>query len=620
MKTILSLAKQFVFWMLVFILARTIFYIYYSNILNLENIPLSEVFQSFWHAIPLDISTAGYILVIPFFILLFQSLIYENTLKKVNLFYTIIILLLYLLITTAEIGIYDEWKTKLQFKSLHYLSHPDEIYNSSSSSTFFLLIGIFIAQFTFWIYIYRKLIYNSIIVTNKSLLSTFVYFIISPVLLFLMIRGGISEIPITQSKSYFSSHNFINLASVNSGYSMLISTIENYQFRDNNPYQFYNDSIALERVTNLNAVKNDTTISILTTNRPNIVFLILESWSADLIESLGATPGITPEFRNLEKEGLLFTNFYASGNRSEQAMSAIFAGFPATPITAITHNLDKITKLPSFTKSLEEKGYNTSYYFGGQLMYGGINSFISVNGFDVIKEGKDFDSDIPRGKLGIHDGDMADFWINDLNNYPQPFMSAWFTLSSHSPYDQPMEDVIHWAESENQNGYLNSAYYCDKSIGEFFAKAKQQPWYSNTLFVIVADHSHNSYKNHPVHTKEYRHIPLLLYGDVLKPEYRGATINRISSQTDIPATLLNQMGISSNEFYWSRNLFNPTTPEFAFYECTAGVGWISEGGYFVWDSRLSNLAVKDIDAAKPDSIITDGKSYLQVLFKQFMDY
>ena len=620
MKSIISLAKQFVFWMLVFALARALFFIYYFSVFEQEEILINELFQSFWYAIPLDMSTAGYILIVPFFIIFFQSLVYESFLKKVNFVYVVIVLFLYLLITTAEIGIYDEWKTKLQFKSLHYLSNPDEIYNSASTSVFFTLIGIFVAQIVLWVYIYLKFIYNSKVVNNRSLRSSFAYFFITPVLVFLMIRGGISEIPITQSKSYFSNHNFINLASVNSGYSMLISTLENYKFSNENPYEFYDDSVARQRVARLHEVINDTTINILTTKQPNIVILILESWSADLIESLGGKPGITPEFGNLEKDGLLFTNFYASGNRSEQAMSAIFSGFPATPITAITHNLDKITKLPSFTRILRKEGYSTSYYFGGQLMYGGINSFISVNGFETIKEGKHFNSKIPRGKLGIHDEYMANLWLEDLNNAPQPFMSAWFTLSTHSPYDQPMDDVISWASSVSQNGYLNSAYYCDKSIGDFLKKAKQQPWYSNTLFILVADHSHNTYKNHSVHTKEYRHIPFLLYGDVLKPEFRGKTIDRIGSQTDVAGTLLNQLGLNSDDFFWSRDLFNPTTPEFAFYECTDGVGWISEGGYFVWDRRMPGLTVKKIDVPDQDSVIIDGRSYLQILFREFMDY
>ncbi|HJN05338.1 MAG TPA: LTA synthase family protein, partial [Bacteroidales bacterium] len=337
-------------------------------------------------------------------------------------------------------------------------------------------------------------------------------------------------------------------------------------------------------------------------------------------QSLDGKEGITPQFRKLENEGILFTDFYASGNRSQQAMSAILAGFPSTPITAITHNLDKITQLPSLTKTLEKEGYSSSFYFGGQLMYGGINSFITVNGFDIIKDVSDFDDDLPRGKLGIFDEYILNEQIVELNNEKQPFFSVLFTVSTHSPYDQPMDDVINWASNDNQNGYLNSAYYTDKCLGEYFENARKQTWYNNTLFILVADHSHNTYKNWPVDSKEYRKIPLLLYGDVIKDEYRGKKINRIGSQTDIASTLLSQFNVEAKDFFWSRNLFNPTTNEFAYYEATDGVGWITPNGYFVYKKTTDNYPELQINPQLKDSIIMDGKSYLQVVFKQFIEY
>ncbi len=620
MKILLSLAKQFVFWLFVFAISRAVFFIYYSEIIKIEKIEFSDVFASFWYALPLDISTAAYILIIPFLILFVQSFYSAKWINKITVTYSLLMLFAYILITVSELGIYDEWKTKLQYKALLYLSHPDEIFNSSETKTFFILIGIFILEYSFTSWIYLKFIYIRILKPAHSIIFSGVFLLLTSVILFLGIRGGFGEIPITQSKSYFSKHNFVNLASVNTGYSLLISTIENYKFKNKNPFEFYDKTEARNRVDNLLKVENDTTINILKTKHPNIVLLILESWSADLIQTLGGKEGITPQFRKLEKQGLLFTNLYASGNRSEQGMSAIFSGFPATPITAITHNLDKIIKLPSLINTLKDDGYSTRYYFGGDLMYGGINSYISVVGFDIIKEGHDFSSDLPRGKLGIPDEYLLNEQIKDLGTAKQPFFAALFTLSTHSPYDQPMKDVISWAKTKGQNGYLNSAYYTDRCLGEYFAKAKKQPWYSNTLFILVADHSHNSYKHWSVNSKEYRKIPLLLYGDVLKDEYKGSTVDIIGSQTDIGTTLMSQLGIDNPDFYWSRNLFNPTINNFAFYEATDGVGWITPGGYFVYKKTIDDYPFVQIKEEDKDSIIKDGQSYLQELFRQFMEY
>ncbi len=606
--------------MLIFAVSRAVFFVYYSGIIKVENIEMSEVFASFWHAIPLDIATASYIIIIPFFILLIQSFYSAKWLNYINIGYTFFVLFLYVLITTSEIGIYDEWKTKLQFKALVYISNPSEIYKSSETSVFFLLIFIFTVQFIVGAWFYIRFIFTKIKKSNRSFIFSGLFLFLISFMIFVGLRGGLGEIPITQSSSYFSKHNFINLASINSGYSLLISTFENYEFKDTNPFEFYNPKEAEKRVQQLHKVENDTTVYILKTKRPNIVILLLESWSADLIQSLGGTDGITPQFKKLEKEGVLFTNFYASGNRSEQAMSAIFGGFPSTPITAITHNLDKIVKLPSLTKTLEKEGYSSSFYFGGQLMYGGINSFISVNGFDVIKEESDINDELPRGKLGIHDEYMLNEQLVDLNSEKQPFFSVLFTTSTHSPYDQPMDDVITWAERDGQNAYLNSAYYTDRSLGEFFEKARKQPWYSNTLFVIVADHSHNTYNNWSVESKEYRRIPLLFYGNVIKDKYRGEKINKIGSQTDIGVTLLSQLDINHNDFFWSRNLFNPTTPDFAYYEATDGVGWVTPDGYFVYKKTTDYYPIMQIEPQLRDSIIMDGQSYLQEVFRQFMEF
>ena len=601
-------------------MSRAVFFVYYSRILKFEEINLGEVFASFWYALPLDTATACYILIIPFALLIIQTFHSTKWINYTNLAYTLLVLIVYFLITTGEIGIYDEWKTKLHFKALNYLSNPSEIYNSASTGTFFTLVIILISQIVIGYWFYKRFIYTRIKYTPRSPIFSILFFLIVSFMLFIGLRGGINEIPITQSKSYFSKHNFINLASVNSGYSLLISTMENYQFKDANPFEFYNPEEATERVNELHEVEIDSTTYILKTNRPNIVILLLESWSADLIKSLDGKEGITPQFQKLENEGILFTNFYASGNRSQQAMSAILAGFPSTPITAITHNLDKIIQLPSLTKTLKKEGYSTSFYFGGQLMYGGINSFISVNGFDIIKEVSDFDDELPRGKLGIFDEYMLNEQINELNAEKQPFFSVLFTVSTHSPYDQPMADVINWAANDHQNGYLNSAYYTDKCLGEYFENARKQPWFSNTLFILVADHSHNTYKNWPVNSKGYRRIPLLLYGDVIKDDYRGVKINRIGSQTDIAATLLSQIDIYTNEFFWSRNLFNPTTSEFAYYEATDGVGWITPEGYFVYKKDIDGYPEIQIDPQLKDSIIMDGKSYLQEVFRQFIEY
>jgi len=619
MKAIIgSFFRQLFFWLLFFALTRLIFIVYHIQLLKVENIGIAEVMQAFWYALPLDISTVSYILIIPFLILMIQSVYTWNWLNINNKIYTALLILIYSLITTSELGIYEEWKTKLNYKALHYLKHPDEVFNSAQTGNFIFLVILFFLQISAAIYLYNRFFYKNIKNIKRNYVFSALFLMIMPVLLFLGIRGGWQEIPINQSQSYYSNHNLLNLAAVNSGYNMLGSTLENRKFLEENPFLVYDMDEAKEIVEKLHTVERDTTSVFLSIRKPNIVLILLESWSADLIESLGGEPGITPEFEKLTKEGILFTNLYASGNRSEQAMSSIFGGFPSTPITAITHNLDKVTKLPSMIRILNTEGYASSFYFGGQLIYGGIKSYITIAEFDKIYEIYDFDKELPQGKLGIHDEFVFDRLLNDMDKEKEPFFSAFFTLSTHSPFDQPMDKVLDWGGNENE--YINSAYYTDWCIGEFLKSARKKSWYDQTLFILVADHSHNSYRNWPVTSPQYRRIPLLFYGNVIMDEYKGKKISQLSSQTDIPRTILCQLELDSDQFFWSRNLFNPFTQEFAFYEANEGVGWIRPSGHFVYNNLIDHYLELDLPPAIQDSVIKEGKAYLQVLFQEFMDF
>jgi phosphoglycerol transferase MdoB-like AlkP superfamily enzyme len=618
-RIIASFLRQLGFWMIFFAITRAVFISYNYSLISASDIPFSETIKAFWYAIPLDLATASYLLLFPFFLLLVQIFFTPKWLNSINLIYTFIGVFIFSLLVTAELGIYPEWKTKMPYKALMYLQNPSEVYNSASTGTFFVLVFIFIALTGLSFWLYKKYFFTRLTkpVTKKNLIWSPLFAIITVCFLIIGGRGGWQQIPINQSQSYYSNHNILNLASVNSAFNISISIIENYKNFDKNPFDFYSMDEALGRVDRITEVTKDTTVNILTTTRPNIVLIILESWSADLIESIEGEPGITPEFHELEKQGILFTNLYATGPRSEQAMGSIFSGFPAHPISSVTVQPEKFSKLHTITESLINQGYNTSFYFGGQLRYGNIKGFILHNGFTKIIELADFGSDVIKGKLGVHDEFVLSRQLSDLNKEKEPFFSAIFTLSSHSPYDQPMEKVLDWGGNENE--YINSAYYTDRCLGNFFREASQQSWFDNTLFVIMADHSHNSYRNNSFYTPVYHKIPLMFLGNVIKPEFKGIKINKFANQSDFATTLLSQLNLDCTPFKWSRNLFNPYYPEFVYYSFEEGLGWVTKSGHFVYDPNLDHYIEDTVKEPLKDSIRKDGKSYLQVLFDEYMN-
>ena len=614
-KAFLSLIRQFLFWIVFFNLTRLVFLIYYLKILLVEQITFVEISSVFPHSLKLDVATTCYILIFPYLILLIQLFYSPKWLNLVNKIFSGILIFGYSLTVAGEMGIYAEWKTKLTYKVIKYLNHPSEIFNSAETGTFFLLVFVFLSLVFAGTYIYIRFFYPDI---EKSRFhpQSLAFAVLTPGILFIGLRGGMQQIPINQSESYFSDHNILNLAAVNNGFNLYISIFENLQNFSHNPYIFMNPEKASGIMKKIYQTPVDTTVHVLKTDRPNIVLFILESWSADLIEDLGGKSGITPEFRKFQQNGILFDQIYASGSRSEQGMASIFSGFPAHPVSSITVQPDKFVKLPSVIKDLNKAGYSTAFYFGGQLIYGNIKSYIIFNGFNKVMEGTDFPKQLPQGKLGIHDQYTLSYLLDDLAKMKQPFFASLFTLSTHSPWDQPFEKSLKWGDNERE--YINAAYYTDHCLGQFYEKAKRLPWFKNTLFIIVADHSHNSYRNWHPESKEYHKIPMLFFGNVIRDEFKGTRWNKLGNQQDIPVTLLEQLNLASPGFEYSKNLFNPYSPDFAYYSTEDGVGWIKPDTYFTYE-KTSNFYYWWNDPNLADSVKQEGFAYLQTVFADYMN-
>jgi phosphoglycerol transferase MdoB-like AlkP superfamily enzyme len=620
LKIILSFIKLYIFWLAFFAIARALYLLYNLNFLGREGVTFLESLSSFYHGFGLDMAVGAYFMIFPFFVFFFQSLIKKQFLNQIIKYYVLLIIIAFSLLTIAELGIYKEWGTKLHYKALMYMMHPSEIYNSAETSVFFLLLILLIGMIVLSFWLYRRFFYQKVLIQKRNYFFSLIYLIVFPPLLVFAMRGGLQEIPLTQSASYYSKHNILNLASMNSGFNIFVSIHENYKTDGKNPYQSFPDEQAKLIIDEIYTCPKDTTVQVLTTSRPNIVLVILESWSADLIESLGATAGITPKFHELEKEGILFTNIYASGSRSEQGMAAIFASFPAHPLSSITVQPDKHAGLPSIVKKFNDLDYFSSFYFGGQLIYGNIKSYIMYNAFDRIMEGEDFDKSFFRGKLGVHDEFVFSQMLDDLDKDSKPFFSAIFTVSTHSPFDMPMpEKKIFWGDHVNE--YLNSAWYTDSCLNVFIQQAKTKDWYDSTLFIFMADHSHHSYKHNNIFRKDYHRIPLLLFGEVIKPEFRGKQIEKLGSQVDLNATILNQLGLPDKDFHWSKNLLNPYSPEFAYNAFEEGVGWVRPYGDFYYKNSADHFFYQNIpDSVDKEKLINEGKAYLQMVFQEYMDH
>lgn len=443
------------------------------------------------------------------------------------------------------------------------------------------------------------------------------FIVLCPPFLFLGMRGGISPIPMQVSDAYFSQNNFLNLAATNTTWQLISGINENRKVLRGNPFVFFTPETAAQRVKEIHRVEKDSTVPVLRSQKPNILLVIMEGVSAEAVSGMGGFEGITPNFDRLISEGLLFDSAYASGNLSDQGMSAIFSGFPAQPHVSITMQPDKFGKLPSLSRTLKKAGYETFFIFGGELTYGNMRAYMLWNAFDRILEQKDLE-EYEAGKLGIHDEFILDRASKEIQKMKEPFFASVFTSSTHSPYDHPpAKRPLHSDHPESP--YVNSVHYFDRCLGSFVEKVKHDTWFSNTLFIFISDHSHRTPKGTERYMAEYRRIPFLLWGPALQDSLRGKRVKKIVSQVDLARTLLKQLGIDAEDFKWSKDLFNPHSPEFAYFENTDGFGWIRPGGYVTWSPVMSSLWVdKSRDRTRSKIMELEGKAYLQVLFGEYL--
>jgi phosphoglycerol transferase MdoB-like AlkP superfamily enzyme len=339
------------------------------------------------------------------------------------------------------------------------------------------------------------------------------------------------------------------------------------------------------------------------------------------VGAMGGEKGISPTLDQLISEGVFFNSVYASGTRTDQGIVSLLNGWPATPYYSIMRSTEKSNNLPSLPVTFLNKGYTTSFFYGGESNFSNLNVYCFNQKFETIVEESAFDKNIPRGRWGVHDEFVLDRQIDYLNKCKEPFFSALMTLSNHEPFDVP--GVARFPGTSDADRFRNSAAYTDASLALYFNKAKQQAWYRNTLFIIAADHGHELPENRNVYFPESHKIPFLLYGEVIKPEFKGSIVTKLGGHHDLAGTLLPQLGMKEAEqFAWSKNLLNPTVKQFAYYQIDHVLGWIDTGYWFGYSYNRNKFIARSYTVSQNhlDSMKVNGQAFVQVLYDRYRKY
>lgn len=616
MKQLGSFLKFISFWLFVFLIERITFFVYHFE--KIKSDSFNEYLLLFIKGIRLDLSMIGYFLLIPTLLLIVNLFISnKKVLNRIVNIYSLVLLIIVIILGIIDLNIYSEWGTKINSRAIEFLIlSPGEAMASSASSPLFSSFLIILFQFSICYYIFKKI---SIFEYHKE--NIFIQILIIPIIAFvsvMMLRGGLQLAPINQSAVYFSNKNAVNHAALNTEWNLMHSVIENH-FSTENPYVFMPDNEAQNIIDSLYKNDNQKLEQILTKERPNIVFIILESYTSDVVESFGGEKNVSPFIHKYASSGLKFSNIYASGDRTDKGMIAILSAFPTQAVRTIIQQPDKFEKLPAIPKILKSNGYTTAFYYGGESEFANFKSYLISTQFEKIIDKNDFNSNQMNSKWGAHDGFLFDKALEDMRQLKEPFMSTILTLSSHEPFEVPIPNKFNGDDLPSK--FRKAANYTDLCFGEFMAKAEKESWYKNSLFVVVADHGHRLPKEYD-NAYDYRkfRIPLFFYGDVINDKYNKKTIDKIGSQTDIASTLLSQININDSSFHWSSNLLDNSNAGFAFYSYDNGIGWVDNQNIINVDNVRKEIIFQKSDSLNTIQKKKTAQAYMQSVFKTYLSY
>jgi phosphoglycerol transferase MdoB-like AlkP superfamily enzyme len=607
-KIIIAFLKYFLFWLIYFLLSKIIFLLYNYNLSG--SLSFAEITGIFFHGMKMDLSMVSYLMLIPGIVLSFSFLISPKILSVIFKIYTYLLLVSITFINFIDLGLYPHWGTRIGISAFDYLGDPQGVTSSITWKDVLAAISVILFYISFFSWIFNRFMIRSIVKAAGQKWYLFPVMIFITGLLIIPIRGGLGTSPINLSTVSFSNKLFVNQCSYNFLWNFF-KTVERKK-KMINPCNYFNREEAYQKFNLFESqrVKSDSLIIEIDKSRlPNVVLIILESFSNKVISSFGGNYDICPNLDSICMDAIIFPSFYASGNRSDRGMAAILGAYPSLLTQSIINYPEKSKKLTMLADYFNRNGYWSSFYYGGDISFYNLKSFVLQGGFKDIVGQDDFPKDVKKmSSWGAPDGYLFERVLKEIDK-PQPFFTVAYTLSSHTPYDVPVQMM----KAKNDEGkYLNSVAYADSCVGDFIRAFKKTKYWDNSLVIITADHGHlYPGPTEIIEPATYR-IPLILTGGVVK---KPATINKICGQPDLIPTLVKQFGWEPDSALFGHDVLS--TPSYAFYMWDTGWGYISEEGEFIYDQNTGGFKSFLLTGnVEPDYDF--AKSYLQVLHEDFL--
>lgn len=601
-KRVLFLFACFITFILVFALQKPVFMLY--NHASGGGLSISDYLQVMVHGLQLDATVAGYLTVIPLLLTLLSVWIPGRYITFILKGYFFIVACIISLIFVVDIALYPYWGFRLDATPLFYLQSPSDALASAPASTLILQTLVFVV-YTYGIFWALKRFVLPLMPEQyvKKMFTNSVQLVLLGGILFIPIRGGVTTSTANVGMVYFSKNQFLNHSAINPCFSFLASLSKQQDFAAQ--YNYFSESQRSKIFKKLtNQPQGDSIPELLTTKNPNIILILMESFSANAIEVLGGEAGVTPNINRLSKEGILFSNMYANSFRTDRGIVAVLNGYLAQPTTSIMKYPAKSQTLPSIAKSLQKKGYTSDMLYGGDINFTNMQSYFFSSGYSKVTADRDFPLKSRLSKWGANDDITFAHLYQSMtdNSRKEPFFSTFLTLSSHEPFEVPYNRL--------KDPYLNSVAFTDSCLGDFIDKLKKLPLWNNTLIVLVSDHGFRYPASVKEHDPKRYHIPMLWLGGAIK---EPRVIANYGNQTDLAATLLYQLDLPHKEFTFSNNMVDSLQPAYAFYSYNNGFGFIDTTGVSVYDCESEKPLIIKLEAGN-EIRLNNGKALLQTLY------
>ena len=571
--------KYYFFWIVLFQLQKLLFILFQYK--RMGDISFTDCVQVLLHAFPLDLSVASYITALFALLMIVSNWYIGKWIPRIGHIITSILLGIFIIVFIGDTGTFEYWGYHWDKSIFTFLQSPKEVLACALWWQWILAVLLFAAAFLACGYAYLKWItWDKLELSSTPRTrwwQTGVWVLITA-LLFLPMRGSVTVSTMNTGRAYFSSNQMLNQAAINPIFNLIESLSENTFDLEKYTYMSTKEAVQLtQELLPENRWKNKTDKSIFTTQRPNVIVIMLESFSANALEAM-------PNLQKLAKEGIYFSNAYASSFRTDRGVVSFLSAYPGQPTSSLMTVPSKAQRLPQIGKALKKEGYQLHFYYGGDEDFTNMRSYLINGKFDERTVDKDFPVKERLSKWGVHDHIVFERAAHEIvqrynQNSNARYLDVILTLSSHEPFEVPYT-------SNFKHPYLNSVAYTDNSLGKFVEIIKQSSAWENTLIVLASDHGYPSPDGISNYDPLRYRIPMAIIGGTVQ---QPIEVTNICSQIDLIPTVLAEMGLEAQEYQFSKNIFDTTLTQFAFYSFNDGFALITPQETVIIDAKANLL-------------------------------